>query len=106
MARGCQTRVQSTSKSTCERAESPLGTQALLYPKLAAVGRDFIPNVDAAFYLHNFKGTRPGALVREYPGPWRVLRRGGPRGTEVTLVHEQAERPALRNVQLEILARS
>ena len=30
------------------------------------------PQFEAAFYMRNFKGTRPGVLFRQYPGPWQV----------------------------------
>jgi Domain of unknown function (DUF1995) len=77
-----------------------------LYPKLAAVGRDFVPKFEAAYYIHNFKGSRPAALFRAYPGPWRVLRPapGGQGGMAV--VHAQEGRPALCDVALNILPRT
>ena len=47
-----------------------------IYRKLAQISKDFIPKVEAAYYIHNFKGTKPACLFRQYPGPWQVLRRG------------------------------
>lgn len=72
-----------------------------IYPKLAKVGRDFVPGVEAAFYVHNFKGSKPAALYRCYPGPWQVLRRHGNGEMEVLL--ELQERPSLREVAMELL---
>ncbi len=44
----------------------------LVYRKLAKLADDFIPLFESTFYIHNFKGTRSGALFRVYPGPWQV----------------------------------
>lgn len=33
---------------------------AFIYPELAKMANDFIPKFEAAYYIHNFKGTRPG----------------------------------------------
>ena len=46
-----------------------------IYRKLAQISKEFIPKVEAAYYIHNFKGTKPACLFRQYPGPWQVLRR-------------------------------
>lgn len=70
------------------------------YPKMAKLSREFIPNVEAAYYLHNFKGAGGGALFRAYPGPWQVLLR---LQEGMTVVHTQEERPSLKEVALEIL---
>lgn len=75
-----------------------------VYPKLSRVGREFVPQVEAAFYLHNFKGSRPAALCRTYPGPWQLWRKGGAAGEEL-LVQEFEERPSLREISLNILPR-
>lgn len=34
---------------------------ALLYPGIARLEKEFLPQMEAAYYLHNFKGSRPGA---------------------------------------------
>eukprot|EP00892_Ulva_mutabilis_P000696 jgi/Ulvmu1/10627/UM066_0006.1 len=73
-----------------------------IYPKLAKVGKEFVPLVEAAFYLHNFKGSRPAALCRTYPGPWQLWLKGGAAGEE-RLVQEFDTRPSLRDVALNIL---
>ena len=65
--------------------------------------REFVPKIDALYYIHNFKGSRPAVLFRCYPGPWRVLRRDRDGG--LVQVHEQEERPTLKEVALEILPR-
>jgi hypothetical protein len=33
----------------------------LFFPELAKLTVEFLPKVEAAYYIHNFKGTRPGA---------------------------------------------
>lgn len=42
------------------------------FQELAKLTKDFLPKFEQAYYIHNFKGTRPGALFRAYPGPWWV----------------------------------
>ena len=73
---------------------------SLFYPKMAKLSKEFIPNVEAAYYLHNFKGAGGGALFRAYPGPWQVLLR---LQEGMVVVHTQEERPTLRQVALELL---
>jgi hypothetical protein len=34
----------------------------LFFPELAKLTAEFLPKVEAAYYIHNFKGTRPGGL--------------------------------------------
>ena len=72
-----------------------------VYPKLALVSRDFVPQVEAAYYVHNFKGARPAALFREYPGPWQLYKRA--RDGSVALARELEARPTLKEVALEML---
>lgn len=72
----------------------------LFYPKMAKLSKEFIPKVEAAYYLHNFKGAGGGALFRAYPGPWQVLLR---LQEGMMVVHTQEERPSLRQVALELL---
>lgn len=76
---------------------------SLFYPKIAQCGRDFIPQFETAFYVHNFKGSNSGVLFRAYPGPWQVGRVD--RDHQVRVVHSQDERPSLREVALNILPR-
>lgn len=73
---------------------------ALFYPQMAKLSKEFIPLVESAFYLHNFKGTGGGALFRVYPGPWQVLLRTD---SGMKVVHTQHNRPTLRQVALDIL---
>jgi Domain of unknown function (DUF1995) len=75
-----------------------------VYPKLARVGKEFVPKVEAAYYVHNFKGSRPATLFREYPSSWQVWARNPAAGT-ASLVHEQEERPSLKDVALNIIPR-
>ncbi|KAH7621997.1 hypothetical protein Ndes2526B_g02822 [Nannochloris sp. 'desiccata'] len=73
---------------------------SLFYPKMAKLSKEFIPDVEAAYYLHNFKGAGGGALFRAYPGPWQVLLR---LQEGMRVVHTQEERPSLKQVALEFL---
>ncbi len=75
----------------------------LFYPKLAKLSKELLPLFESAYYIHNFKGSKAGALFRCYPGPWQVLRR--PRGGDMVVVHTQETRPSLKEVALEILPR-
>lgn len=77
----------------------------LFFPGLAKLAREFIPRFEAVYYIHNFKGSRPGALYRSYPGPWQVLRRGANDPEELTLLRECDSMPTLREVA-EMLASS
>lgn len=72
----------------------------LFYPQMARLTKEFIPLVETAYYIHNFKGVGGGALFRVYPGPWQVLLR---LTTGLKVVHTQQERPSLKEVALEIL---
>lgn len=76
-----------------------------VYPKLAKVGKEFIPGVEAAYYIHNFKGSKPAVLFRAYPAPWQLYKRveGDDGLDELDLVQEWTERPALRSIALEVL---
>ena len=70
----------------------------IFYPKLDRLSREWLPGFEAAYYLRNFKGSRPGAVLREYPGPWRVFRRNPRDPGDLQLVHEQTAAPALPEV--------
>ncbi|GAX83064.1 hypothetical protein CEUSTIGMA_g10490.t1 [Chlamydomonas eustigma] len=76
----------------------------MLAPVLSKISDSLIPKVTAAYYIHNFKGSRPGALFYRYPGPWQVLRRN-PTDPEVPMkvIWTGTERPTLKQVSLEIL---
>ena len=68
--------------------------------KAKRMREEFLPRVEAAFYLHEFRSQAGGGmLLRAYPGPWRVLRRD-PAGGYVC-VEETDERPELRDVALQ-----
>jgi len=75
----------------------------LFFPGIAKLSAEFIPKFTAAYYIHNFKGTRPGALFRCYPGPWQVLRRNPVDPEDMRLIWEGETMPTLRQVSLEIL---
>ncbi|KAI8474885.1 MAG: hypothetical protein J3K34DRAFT_406110 [Monoraphidium minutum] len=76
---------------------------AFAFGELAQLSKDFIPLFDAAYYIRNFKGSRPGALFRCYPGPWQVLRRNPLDDGDMRVVWTGDERPTLRQVAMEIL---
>lgn len=79
---------------------------AVFYPKVAALNRTLLPSCQTAYYIKNFKGTRPGTLFRAYPGPWQVFRRGLSSADGTALVHSQETMPSLKEVALEILPKS
>ncbi|BAT99716.1 hypothetical protein LR48_Vigan06g069300 [Vigna angularis] len=74
---------------------------SFFYPKLGALTKTFLPMMETVYYIHNFKGRNGGTLFRCYPGPWKVLRRVGPR--KYVCLHEQNSMPSLKEVALEIL---
>lgn len=74
---------------------------SFLYPKIGRLAKTFLPAFEAALYIHNFKGSRGGALFRCYPGPWQVLRRYSE--DDLRLVHTQDTMPTLKQVAVEIL---
>lgn len=43
--------------------------------ELSTCKTGLLPHVETAYYIHNYKGSRPGVLFRAYPGPWQVLLR-------------------------------
>ncbi|KAH7315389.1 hypothetical protein KP509_21G047400 [Ceratopteris richardii] len=73
------------------------------YPKLAALSKSLLPKFETVYYIHNFKGSRGGALFRAYPGPWKVFRRGS---NGLVCIHEQETMPSLKEVALDILMRA
>jgi len=77
---------------------------AFFYPRLQGAMMGFLENFDQALYIHNFKGSRGGALVRTYPGEFQVFRRDGP-AIGVREVYSQGKMPSLKEVSLEILPR-
>lgn len=40
--------------------------------KLKRLQTEFLPQFEAAYYVHFFKSRTPGMLFRAYPGPWQV----------------------------------
>eukprot|EP00878_Enallax_costatus_P006467 GHUV01006779.1.p1 GENE.GHUV01006779.1~~GHUV01006779.1.p1 ORF type:complete len:312 (+),score=85.97 GHUV01006779.1:437-1372(+) len=78
----------------------------LFFPELAKLTSEFLPQVVTAYYIHNFKGSKPGVLFRAYPGPWQVLRRSMLDPDATQCVWSSQERPTLKQVSLEILPNS
>lgn len=76
---------------------------SLLYPRLGKLAKNFLPQFESAYYIHNFKGSVPGVLFRAYPDPWQVLRRYNDR---LELVHTQDTMPELKEVALKILPKA
>ena len=79
-----------------------------LNPTFARIEKDLMPKVTSAYYLHNFKGSRPGTLFRSYPGPFEVYRRNilkdfGDPGAHVGPIWSGDAPPSLKQVSLEIL---
>ena len=68
----------------------------VFYPKLARLSKEWLPGFEAAYYLRNFKGSRPGALFRAYPAPWQVWSRSPSDPGDVRLLHEQSDVLSLR----------
>ena len=68
----------------------------VFYPKLARLSKEWLPGFEAAYYLRNFKGSRPGALFRAYPGPWQVWSRSPGEPGDMRLLHEQSDVLSLR----------
>ncbi len=68
------------------------------------MSRDFIPDFEAVFYIHNFKGRRPGTLYRRYPGDWQVFRRDADNQVAAKPIHRQKQRPTLKEIALEFFA--
>eukprot|EP00803_Ostreobium_quekettii_P010762 evm.model.scf_1809.2 EVM.evm.TU.scf_1809.2 scf_1809:10936-14172(+) len=74
---------------------------SLFYPKIGKLAKNFLPKFVQPFYIHNFKGSKGGALFRCYPGPWQVLRRDDSGDLEVVEVRD--DMPSLKEVALDIL---
>lgn len=73
---------------------------SVFYPKIAKMSSSFIPEFEAVYYIHNFKGRNPGVLFRKYPEDWKVYRRG--RDNKVLeCIHSQPTRPTLKEIALE-----
>ena len=48
---------------------------SFFYPRCASLASDWLPDVKAVYYIHNFKGSKFGSLFRCFPEPWQVIRR-------------------------------
>lgn len=78
---------------------------SLFYPKLGRLSKELLPEMESIYYIRNFKGSRPGVLLRCYPGPWQVLRRENSFSlTPLQLVKEFDSMPTLQEVS-QVLAR-
>ncbi|KAG2451997.1 hypothetical protein HYH02_003039 [Chlamydomonas schloesseri] len=76
---------------------------SVFFPEIAKFGKELFPLMTTAYYIHNFKGTRPATLFRCYPGPWTLLVRNPLDEADVRLVWSSERMPTLKEVALEIL---
>ncbi|KAG1676213.1 hypothetical protein FOA52_006430 [Chlamydomonas sp. UWO 241] len=76
----------------------------LFFPTIGKITEGLLPNIMTAYYVHNFKGSRPGVLFRCYPGPWTVMRRNPSSPDETRIIWTSDQPPTLKQVSLEILA--
>jgi len=76
---------------------------SLFFSELAKITNEFLPKFTQAYYIHNFKGTRPGVLFRAYPGPWCVYRRNPADSGDLRLIWTGDNMPSLKEVALDIL---
>ncbi|GIL78471.1 hypothetical protein Vretimale_17031 [Volvox reticuliferus] len=75
----------------------------VFFPEIAKFGQDLLPITTTAYYIHNFKGTRPATLFRCYPGPWQLLARNPLDENDVRVLWTSDKMPSLKEVALEIL---
>mmetsp|Transcript_11192 Transcript_11192/g.28701 ORF Transcript_11192/g.28701 Transcript_11192/m.28701 type:complete len:117 (+) Transcript_11192:378-728(+) len=66
--------------------------------------KGIVPQFMQAYYIHNFKGSKPAALFRAYPGPWQLYRRDV-RSGDMTLIYEQEDFISLSEAALTLLPR-
>jgi len=88
----------------------------MFFRELATLNREWLPQMETVYSVRNFRGSRPAALVRSYPGPWTLYRReegGGEGGGDgrggggaAVAVWSSARRPSLKEVALELLPAS
>ncbi|KAG2500362.1 hypothetical protein HYH03_001936 [Edaphochlamys debaryana] len=77
---------------------------SVFFPEIAKFGKDLLPLTTTAYYIHNFKGTRPATLFRCYPGPWQLLKRDPLNENDPgQVLWESDKMPTLKEVALEIL---
>lgn len=76
---------------------------AVFFPEIAKFGRDLLPLMTSAYYIHNFKGPRPATLFRCYPGPWQLLRRNPLDDSDLKEVWSSETMPPLKEVALELI---
>ncbi|PNH10484.1 hypothetical protein TSOC_002810, partial [Tetrabaena socialis] len=86
------------AKDRCACAHAPSPSHFPLHQ----FGRELFPTMITAYYIHNFKGTRPATLFRCYPGPWQLLRRDR-QGNVADVLWSSEKMPSLKEVALEIL---
>lgn len=92
---------------------------SFFYPKIGKISKSFIPRFTQVYYIHNFKGSRPGrfsfhfheknvvgVLFRVYPEPWQVLKRDTFYDDQFELIQTLDQMPSLKEVALNILPRS
>jgi len=78
----------------------------LFYPKIGKISKTFIPQFTQVYYIHNFKGSHPGALFRRYPEPWQVLKRDVRQTDQLEVLQTFDKMPTLKEIALNILPQS
>ena len=78
---------------------------SVFYPKIAKCSKNFIPLFETAYYIRNFKGSRPGVVFRCYPGPWQVFRRDPGNSDALTCLLTQDEPISVRDAALMLQGR-
>ena len=78
---------------------------SVFYPKIAKCSKNFIPLLETAYYIRNFKGSRPGVVFRCYPGPWQVFRRDPGNSDALTCLLTQDEPISVRDAALMLQGR-
>jgi len=66
--------------------------------------KTIVPKFEQAYYIHNFKGSRPAVLFRAYPGPWQLYKRDVRTG-DTALIYEQEEFISLSEAALNLIPR-
>lgn len=85
----------------------------LFFRELAKIATEWLPQMETVYSVRNFRGSRPAALVRSYPGQWTLYRRDplAEEGDEdsastAVAVWSSSRRPSLKEVAMELLPKS
>lgn len=86
----------------------------MFFRELAAINQEWLPRMETVYSVRNFRGSRPGALVKSYPSKWTLYRRdpygeaedGEDDASLAVPVWSGERRPSLKEVALELLPKS